>query len=85
MKPGAKQPRRPAQLTTCRICGCSWDRACPAGCGWAEDDLCTVCADFREDLAGYIENAFRVSLRSLGRLFREIVWRPVKAQRRGAR
>ena len=28
----------------CRICGCTWDNACPGGCYWVEDDLCNVCA-----------------------------------------
>ena len=28
----------------CRVCGCSQHDACLAGCGWAEDDLCTACA-----------------------------------------
>jgi len=32
---------------TCRVCGCTQDRACPGGCGWetADRDLCTACAD----------------------------------------
>ena len=29
----------------CRICGCTWDHACPGGCYWVEDDLCSVCAE----------------------------------------
>lgn len=30
---------------TCQICGCTDDRACEGGCGWADDDhtICTVC------------------------------------------
>lgn len=28
----------------CRACGCSHNDACPEGCGWAEDGLCTACA-----------------------------------------
>lgn len=27
----------------CRVCGCSNHHACPGGCGWVEDDLCSVC------------------------------------------
>jgi hypothetical protein len=29
----------------CRKCGCSDDDACAGGCGWAEPDLCTSCAE----------------------------------------
>lgn len=32
----------------CRVCGCDWFHACPGGCYWVEDDLCSTCA---EDLA----------------------------------
>lgn len=28
---------------TCRVCGCTWNRACPGGCCWVEDDLCSAC------------------------------------------
>lgn len=28
----------------CRICGCTWHKACPGGCFWVEDDLCSKCA-----------------------------------------
>jgi hypothetical protein len=28
----------------CRVCGCSWDKACaPDGCHWIEQDLCSCC------------------------------------------
>jgi hypothetical protein len=34
---------------SCRVCGCTDDRAClhddGQPCGWAEDDICTVCAE----------------------------------------
>lgn len=29
----------------CRVCGCTDDNACPGGCYWVEDDLCSTCAD----------------------------------------
>lgn len=35
-------------VRTCRECGCTDKRACmtPAGpCHWAEEDLCSACAD----------------------------------------
>ncbi len=43
----------------CQVCGCTWDRACPGGCAWAnaERTLCTACADpsgFPIDLLGLV-------------------------------
>ena len=28
----------------CRVCGCTEGNACPGGCWWIEDDLCSECA-----------------------------------------
>lgn len=28
----------------CRICGCTQENACPCGCSWVEEDLCSRCA-----------------------------------------
>ncbi len=33
---------------TCRVCGCTNDNACPGGCHWVEDDLCSKCAEESE-------------------------------------
>jgi hypothetical protein len=30
---------------TCRSCGCTPARACPGGCYWLEEDLCSSCAN----------------------------------------
>lgn len=38
-KPPQPQPRR----NKCRICGCTNARACPGGCHWIENDLCSRC------------------------------------------
>lgn len=27
----------------CRVCGCTDENACPGGCYWVEDDLCSRC------------------------------------------
>lgn len=27
----------------CRVCGCDFFHACPGGCWWIEDDLCSSC------------------------------------------
>ena len=27
----------------CRVCGCTDNKACPGGCYWVEDDLCSRC------------------------------------------
>ena len=29
----------------CRVCGCTQNNACPGGCWWVEDDLCSACAE----------------------------------------
>lgn len=29
----------------CRLCGCTDERACPGGCWWVRDDLCSSCWD----------------------------------------
>lgn len=34
----------PMHVRSCAICGCTDERACPGGCGWATDDLCSRCA-----------------------------------------
>ena len=57
----------------CHVCGCTQDRACPVGCGWAhkhgEEPLCSVCAEFLDELREYIERANAVTKASLGRLY----------------
>lgn len=32
-----------AAARACRFCGCTETRACPGGCSWAFDDVCTAC------------------------------------------
>ena len=40
------QPRIPSILgMICESCGCSEYDACPGGCGWARDHLCTACVE----------------------------------------
>lgn len=34
----------PREVRACRKCGCTQFRACPGGCRWVEDDLCSRCA-----------------------------------------
>ena len=29
----------------CRVCGCTDDNACPGGCWWVEEVLCSACVD----------------------------------------
>lgn len=65
-------------MPKCRICGCTFERACPAGCGWAgekkphpDGPICTVCILFRVELAQYLDQANRVTVASLERLFSE--------------
>ena len=37
--------RRETSESSCRVCGCTEDRACPGGCYWADVDhtLCSEC------------------------------------------
>lgn len=45
MATGHDIPRVPALIGgICRRCGCTQNDACPGGCGWAAEDLCTACA-----------------------------------------
>lgn len=30
---------------SCRVCGCTWNNACPGGYYWVEADLCSKCAE----------------------------------------
>lgn len=36
-------------VRTCRVCGCTDDRACPGGCYWVEEDLCSACVGKEKD------------------------------------
>ena len=31
-------------IAACRVCGCTEYSACPDGCSWVADDLCSACA-----------------------------------------
>lgn len=39
----------------CRICGCTWNNACPGGCYWVEKDLCSECVGEVNIMAKYTE------------------------------
>lgn len=41
----------PFGVQQCQGCGCIDGVACPEGCGWAREDLCTACAEMAADLA----------------------------------
>jgi hypothetical protein len=37
---------RPDLSQRCRVCGCTWEKACrPDGCHWVERDLCSCCVE----------------------------------------
>lgn len=38
------EPEDRGAIRTCHLCGCTNDRACPGGCYWVEEDLCSACA-----------------------------------------
>lgn len=33
-------------IRQCRICGCTDQHACPGGCSWAAEDLCSRCSPY---------------------------------------
>ena len=41
--PCADQANESEEEQTCRNCGCTWDNACPGGCHWVEENLCSCC------------------------------------------
>jgi hypothetical protein len=68
-KPTKKRVSGPAR---CRICGCTYERGCPAGCCWIEADLCSVCDQLRLALHDFTLGARRASAAGILRLFREV-------------
>lgn len=36
---------RVSKEQVCRICGCTQENACPGGCCWVEEDLCSSCCE----------------------------------------
>lgn len=40
---GVREKLRLTTIRSCRLCGCTDERACPGGCAWAFDDVCTSC------------------------------------------
>jgi len=44
-KPPEKKKTDPKEEQKCRVCGCTENNACPGGCSWVEDDLCSACVD----------------------------------------
>ena len=69
----------------CRFCGCSENDACPAGCEWTAENLCSVCAQFLGDLAAYADGARHVTKASLGRMLDEVYGLVRKRQAGGAK
>jgi len=60
IKPRVNRPRRiykrkatfidsgltpPQKVRTCRVCGCTDEHACPGGCSWVQEDLCSACQE----------------------------------------
>ena len=50
------RPLQPFRI--CRACACTEMRACPGGCFWVSESLCSSCADQHGDLSERIENAW---------------------------
>jgi hypothetical protein len=56
----------------CRVCGCTQIDACPAGCGWADGNLCTICDAAAQAIVGWMYDSRRPN--------RTALWREVTAQ-----
>ena len=41
-----------SSIRRCRVCGCPDDHACPGGCYWVEEDLCSACAGHEHEGSG---------------------------------
>ena len=48
LKKEEKQDEEDGGVQKCRVCGCTWYHACPGGCYWVEEDLCSACVDKEE-------------------------------------
>lgn len=44
--------------STCRVCGCTQDHACPGGCHWVEPNLCSACV---ENADQYVEQVIELA------------------------
>jgi protein gp37 len=51
----------------CRVCGCTWNNACPGGCYWAEPDLCSACVSMTPAVSDRPVRYQRVGKRAAGR------------------
>lgn len=38
-----EEPPGAVPIRRCRSCGCTDEQACPGGCWWVDDDLCSTC------------------------------------------
>lgn len=45
---------RSGEVRSCRYCGCTDDRACPGGCSWTGQDVCSACAWRARELEGQL-------------------------------
>lgn len=79
-------------VQACRVCGCTNDNACPGGCYWVEEDLCSACFEaesakneetrsvpFRVDRSDYSQD-FRLGHIPLEALVLEITRRMPRAE-----
>ncbi|HXA68858.1 MAG TPA: hypothetical protein VNW24_00310 [Stellaceae bacterium] len=48
---------------TCRVCGCTDDRACPGGCSWIESTLCSACVASQAHVVRMTRSYPRTSLK----------------------
>jgi len=78
-------------MPRCKICRCSYDRACANGCSWAGPaqekalgtaPLCSNCAEILAHLLDYAEVAYEMRTGALMNAFRRIPSAPLPFRRR---
>lgn len=45
----------------CRLCGCTQYNACPGGCSWISDDLCSQCYEQNLLISNYLNSFVKIN------------------------
>ena len=81
-------------MTRCKICRCTYDRACANSCSWASkkqekalqtSPLCSNCAEILERLVAYSDVAWHFSMAALAKAIRRMQDAPAPARRPGSK
>lgn len=56
-----------SRVRSCRVCGCTDDRACDGGCSWVDLDLCSACIEHAGEMtAGVVFRTWPLGTRYVG-------------------